>query len=224
LARAAGPSLNVEYAARLLRAFSERDPFCGYMQLSTYSTAVDRARVLGTYEHEVSDEVVWSAHREVYEALPSQMSFSRRARMLDLSVYMPGLGLAYVDRAGMEHGVETRVPWLDLDLVRWATRLPSDLLVHKRQGKWLTRQVAARELGVAYANSPKRGFGVPSAMVATTRPLGTRGFRQGRYFSLATHLLDQYRETLGRQLLSAAQGTGGVIVVDDGDPDLTPEP
>jgi len=202
LAKFAGPSVSVEYSARLLRAFGERDPFRGYMQLSTYSSAADRARVLGTYEYEVSDDVVWSAHREAYEMFPSEMSFSRRARMLDLSVYMPGLGLAYVDRAGMENGVETRVPWLDLDLVRWATSLPSNLLIHRRQGKWLTRQFAASELGSAYANSPKRGFGVPSAMVSTTSPEGERGFRQGRYFSLATHLLTQYRETLGHQFLS----------------------
>jgi asparagine synthase (glutamine-hydrolysing) len=202
LARVAGPNLHVEYAARLLRAFGERDPFRSYMQLSTYSTASDRARVLGTYEYEVSDDVVWSEHRDAYEKLPAEMSFSRRARMLDLSVYMPGLGLAYVDRAGMEHGVETRVPWLDLDLVRWATNLPSDLLIHNRQGKWLTRQLAARELGETYANSPKRGFGVPSAMVSTASAEGERGFRQGRYFSLATHLLAQYRETVGQELLS----------------------
>ena len=202
LRRFGGAGIRAEYAARTLRALAERDPFKGYMQLMSYSSAADRARVLGTYESEVSDDVVWSTHREAYDRFPSSMSFSRRARMLDLTVYMPGLGLGYVDRAGMEHGVETRVPWLDLELVRWATGLPSDLLIRKRQGKWLPRQLAAQELGVAYANSPKRGFGVPSGQLDTDDAQSGRGFRQGMYFSLASNLLQQYQETNGRTFLT----------------------
>lgn len=200
LGRLGRSGIRTEYSARILRAFAERDPFDGYMQLCSYSTSRERARVLGTYEYEVADNVVWASHREAYDGLPPDMGFSRRARMLDLSVYMPGLGLAYVDRASMEHGVETRVPWLDLELVRWATSLPTGLLVRGKQGKWITRQVTSQELGAVYANAPKRGFGVPSAHLPLSEYAGGRGFRQGRYFALATHVLERYRGGLGREL------------------------
>src|SRR5262249_18400655 len=116
--------LRAEYLARIARAAAERDPFASYMQLCTYSTAVQRAAVLGWRETEVSNEIVWQRHRAVFDSLPSGISFLRKAMALDLAVYLPGLGLAYNDRAAMEHGVEVRVPWLDLDLVRWSLTLP----------------------------------------------------------------------------------------------------
>jgi asparagine synthase (glutamine-hydrolysing) len=95
------------------------------MQLCTYSTAIDRARVLGCDEAEVSNEVVWQRHRGDFDELPAGV-FLRKAMTLDLAVYLPGLGLAYNDRASMEHGVEVRVPWLDFALVagRWPCLIP----------------------------------------------------------------------------------------------------
>jgi asparagine synthase (glutamine-hydrolysing) len=204
LARAPLRNVNVEYAARLARALSEKDPFRGYMQLSTYSESVDRARALECDEREVSDDVVWQEHREFYESLPQEMSFTRKVMALDLAVYMPGLGLAYVDRAGMEHGVEIRVPWLDLELVRWASKLPVEYLVRRGTNKWLTRRVAREVLGERYASAPKRGFGAPSSTIAASAWAGERGFRQSVYFSLATRLLDQHRETVGKELVRTA--------------------
>jgi asparagine synthase (glutamine-hydrolysing) len=107
-----GRGLRAEYMTRIARASSERDPFASYMQLCTYSTAADRARVLGCSKAEVSNDVVWQRHRAIFDALPAGISFLRKAMALDLAVYLPGLGLAYNDRASMEHGVEVRVPWL----------------------------------------------------------------------------------------------------------------
>ncbi len=74
------------------------------MQLCTYSAAADRARVLGCTEAAVGNDVIWQRHREVFDSLPAGVSFLRKAMTLDLSVYLPGLGLAYNDRASMEQG------------------------------------------------------------------------------------------------------------------------
>jgi len=195
-------STSVEYAARLALALGERDPFRGYMQLSTYSNAEDRARALDCTTSEVSDDMVWQEHQKVYDSLPTSLPFTRKAMALDLNVYMPGLGLAYVDRAGMEHGIEIRVPWLDLELVRWSLKLPLDLLIHARQGKWLSRQVAKQVLPQATARAPKRGFGAPSSELTRDTAEGAhRGFRQGVYFSRAKRLLAEHRETVGPKLL-----------------------
>ena len=102
-----------------------------YMQICTYSTAADRARILGCNEAEVSNDAVWDRHRAIFDALPAGVSFLRKEVALDLAVYLPGLGLAYNDRASMEHGVEVRVPWLDLELVRCSLGLPDSVLIRR---------------------------------------------------------------------------------------------
>ena len=182
--------LSGEYASRLARASAEAEPFAAYMQMCTYSTPDERAKVLDANAGDVSNEVVWQRHREVFDRLPTGLSFLRQAMALDLAVYLPGLGLAYVDRAGMECGVEIRVPWLDLELVRWSLTLPDGALVRRTRGKWLTRDLAARKLARNIGHRPKRGFAAPISQVATdSRSAGSARFRQGVYFSHATELL-----------------------------------
>jgi len=190
LSRLPAGRLSSEYMARLARAMGEVSPFNAYMQLCTYSTAAERAAALDCDEAEVSNEVVWQRHREVFDRLPDRLSFLRKVMAIDLSVYLPGLGLAYVDRAGMEFGVEIRVPWLDLDFLRWTLTLPDDALTRRGRGKWLTRDLAARELSPAIAHRPKRGFAAPASRVGDGQ--GQRGFRQGAYFSRARRILDEY--------------------------------
>jgi asparagine synthase (glutamine-hydrolysing) len=187
-----GRGLGAEYMTRISRAASERDQFSSYMQLCTYSTPADRARVLGCIEAEVSNDVVWHRHRAVFDALPAGASFLRKAMALDLAVYLPGLGLAYNDRASMEHGVEVRVPWLDLDLVRWSLTLPDSVLIRRQRAKWLPKELAARVVSPHVAQRAKRGFAAPAQHVAPGRTPGSRGFRQGRYFALATSILEQH--------------------------------
>ena len=188
--------LSSEYGARVARACAEPDAFSAYMQLCTYSTAAERASALDCGEVEVTNEVVWQRHRDVFDRLPAGLSFFRKALALDLAVYLPGLGLSYVDRAGMEFGIEIRVPWLDLEFVRWALTLPDAALMRRGRGKWLTRDLAARELSPAIANRPKRGFAAPARLIRNgARPGGAQGFRQGDYFARAQNILDAHQTT-----------------------------
>jgi asparagine synthase (glutamine-hydrolysing) len=187
-----GRGLRGEYLTRMARAASEPDPFASYMQICTYSTAADRARILDCSEAEVSNDVVWQRHRAVFDGLPAGASFLRKAVALDLAVYLPGLGLAYNDRASMEHGVEVRVPWLDLELVRWSLTLPDSVLIRRQRAKWLPKELAARVVSPQVAGRAKRGFAAPAHRVAPERAPGGQGFRQGRYFALATSILEQH--------------------------------
>ncbi|MHB1593668.1 MAG: asparagine synthase (glutamine-hydrolyzing) [Streptosporangiaceae bacterium] len=193
-----GTTVRAEYAARLARAASQREPFAAYMQLCTYSTPADRAHALDCTVAEVSNDVVWQRHRAVFERLPAGVSFLRKVMALDLAVYLPGLGLAYNDRASMEHGVEVRVPWLDLDLVRWSLTLPDSVLIRGRRAKWLPRELAAGVISPLIAERAKRGFAAPSGRVAAGQAPGSRGFRQGRYFALAASVLERHRAMTDR--------------------------
>lgn len=193
LLRAANGRVGIEYAGRLSRAMAERDPFAAYMQLCSYSTARERAEALGCTEAEVSNEAVWEQHRIAYDRQPTDASFLRRVLAVDQEVYLPGLGLAYTDRAGMEFGVEIRVPWLDLELVAWARSLPDAALMRRGRGKWLAKSLAAAELGDELAHRPKRGFAAPARLVHRgSHVKGERGHRQGSYFARARHVLDAH--------------------------------
>ena len=208
LSRLPAGRLSSEYATRLARATGEADAFSAYMQLCTYSTAAERAAALGCTEAEVSNEVIWQRHREVFDRLPAGLTFLRKAIALDLAVYLPGLGLAYVDRAGMEFGVEIRVPWLDLDFVRWALTLPDDALTRRGRGKRLTRDLAAIELSPTIAHRPKRGFAAPASRLGGGG--GQRGFRQGAYFDRARRTLDEFRNTSSRAAETVEPGPIGL--------------
>lgn len=186
--------LQAEFASRFARATGHRDPFRRYMELCTYSSPAERAAMLGCDERDVADDVVLSRHRDCWDALPAKLSFLRKAMTLDLQVYMPGLGLSYVDRAGMEHGVEIRVPFLDLELVDWSFTLEDKHLVRRFSGKLLPKSLARKTIPRQVIDRPKRGFGAPSSTLATNgRSDGARGHRQGRYFSLAASVLDDWR-------------------------------
>lgn len=222
--------VRAEYGARTLSALTRADRMDRYLTLCSYSGAADRAAVLGCTEHEVSDEVVWADHRAVYDRLPADWSLLRVGRLLDLTVYLPGLGLAYADRAGMAEGIEVRVPFLDLDLVRWALRLPDRALVRRGQGKILTKQLLADRVSSQVAYRPKRGFGVPTRALKTDDAPWSRGFRQASYFSHATRVLARAAEqwsgvpTVPAPEPSGHEGTGaiGEILFSPGEPPGAP--
>jgi len=200
---AQGGETTLEYVSRVARAAASRDPLHRYMNLCTYSTAVDRAAALGCTEAEVADEIVWQRHRAVHDRLPGHWSPLRRALLLDLTVYMPGLGLAYADRSGMAEGVEVRVPFLDPALVRFAFSLPDDVLLRLTEAKRVPKALARRVLPAGMADRPKRGFGAPRRVVQGAQPsalhgpgavrsAGQRGFRQGEYVGLARRILERH--------------------------------
>jgi asparagine synthase (glutamine-hydrolysing) len=63
--------------------------------------------------------------------------------------------LQRVDRTSMGQGVETRVPFLDLALVRLAMRLPIDLKIRDGQEKWILRHAFADVLPGYVRQRPK---------------------------------------------------------------------
>ena len=69
--------------------------------------------------------------------------------------------LPKMDIATMSHGVEARSPFLDSELVAFASAIPASRVVGRWTTKPLLRALARRHLPPEVARAPKRGFEVP---------------------------------------------------------------
>jgi asparagine synthase (glutamine-hydrolysing) len=116
------------------------------------------------------------ANRPLMEFLaPLPQSVSRLDRVLALEqrFFLADHNLNYTDKMSMAVGVEVRVPFLDLDLVEHAARIPIELKQRGRVGKWVLKKAMERYLPRDAIYRPKSGFGAPLRrwMTNELRPL-----------------------------------------------------
>jgi asparagine synthase (glutamine-hydrolysing) len=80
---------------------------------------------------------------------------------LETRGFLPDHNLNYTDKLSMAHGVETRVPLLDLELVAHANSLPVGDKVHGTTAKWIFKKAMEPLLPRDVIYRPKTGFGAP---------------------------------------------------------------
>jgi len=85
----------------------------------------------------------------------------QQAQASDCAEWLPNDLLTKLDRCLMAHGVEGRTPFLDPAVAALAFRLPDELKVRGRVGKFLLRRWLSKSLPAADAFERKRGFTVP---------------------------------------------------------------
>lgn len=95
------------------------------------------------------------------EIWPKLSSHQERMMYLDSMTYLPDDILTKVDRAAMATSLETRIPFLDPDIIQFAWRIPLKYKIHNNQGKWLLRQVLYRHIPKELIERPKQGFSLP---------------------------------------------------------------
>jgi asparagine synthase (glutamine-hydrolysing) len=80
----------------------------------------------------------------------------------DTTFYLPNDMLVKVDRMSMAHGLEVRVPFLDVELVAFAANLPAAYKLHRgRVRKHILRESLRGSLPEQVLDAPKSGFNVP---------------------------------------------------------------
>ncbi len=88
-------------------------------------------------------------------------SFLDKTLYTDLHTYLPGDLLVKADRMAMAASIEPRSPFLDHKMVEWSARLPDNLKVRGRSGKYLLKKAFADYLPENVRKHRKQGFGIP---------------------------------------------------------------
>lgn len=93
--------------------------------------------------------------------LPRDLSPLERMLALEQRFFLADHNLTYTDKMSMATGVEVRVPFLDLELVEFAQRIPIRFKQRGSEGKWVLKKAMEPYLPRDVIYRPKSGFGAP---------------------------------------------------------------
>ena len=105
-------------------------------------------------------EAVIAEHSDIYHdnSLADEVN---RMCLADTRLFLPGLNLAYTDRASMAASVEVRVPFVDPVVARAAFSIPGSDKIRRRQGKLALKRAAESWLPREIVYRPKASFSAP---------------------------------------------------------------
>jgi asparagine synthase (glutamine-hydrolysing) len=145
---------------RFLRHVSADSPG-RYIDSIRFFGAGDKARLLSpdlADRHELLD---CEARALCYFERTARLPWASRMMRFDTETYLPGDILTKVDRMSMAHSIESRVPFLDNDVLQFALTLPPHFKIKDGRRKHVLKEVAAQLLPREWVDRRKQGFGVP---------------------------------------------------------------
>ncbi len=150
---------------RRLRKLFNGAALDGDARLVNYFRWVDRRDLISLYTPEFR-AALGDAHAEdpmltFLAELPPQTSRLERMLALEQRFFLTDHNLTYTDKMSMAAGVEVRVPFLDLELVEFAARIPACFKQRGSQGKWVLKKAMEPYLPRDVIYRPKSGFGAP---------------------------------------------------------------
>jgi len=150
---------------RRLRKLFNGATLNGDERLVNYFRWVDRRDLISLYTPEFR-AALGESHAEdpmlaFLAELPAQTSRLERMLALEQRFFLTDHNLTYTDKMSMAAGVEVRVPFLDLDLVEFAARIPARFKQRGSQGKWVLKKAMEPYLPRDVIYRPKSGFGAP---------------------------------------------------------------
>jgi asparagine synthase (glutamine-hydrolysing) len=103
----------------------------------------------------------WNDHMSAAFSGLDRMADSKSAQWVDTTTYLPGDLMVKADRMSMAHGLEVRSPFLDHQLVEYASTIPADQSIKGRSGKQILKWAYADLIPDQISRRPKAGFTVP---------------------------------------------------------------
>ena len=90
-----------------------------------------------------------------------KLTIEEKMMLIDKKNYLANDILVKVDRASMANSLETRIPFLDIDLHNFSIKLPMKFKIRNGKGKYLLRQLLKKKIPDKLIERPKAGFSIP---------------------------------------------------------------
>ncbi|OQZ01579.1 MAG: asparagine synthase (glutamine-hydrolyzing) [Planctomycetes bacterium UTPLA1] len=133
-----------------------------HMALSDWSSDDVRARL---YSRELSSALAGcenppASMRRYYNEFQGRGELNRRSHVL-IQTFLASHNFLYTDKTSMAASVEARVPFLDVELMRLAARMPEDVKLKGQTTKYVLKRAMERYLPREVIYRSKTGFGAP---------------------------------------------------------------
>jgi asparagine synthase (glutamine-hydrolysing) len=132
-----------------------------YLGYGTYFTDVAKENL---YSNEMLEQTrgmdAYKEHRRHFARVANAAPLNRLL-YVDLKTFLPCLNLSYTDKTSMAANLEVRVPFLNVELVELAARMPPDLKLRGLKRKYILKRAAEKLLPRDIVWRKKAGFGAP---------------------------------------------------------------
>ena len=137
----------------------------GDQRIANYFSWASNADILALYSPAMREAVrgidALAPMTDFIAPLPRSVSAVDRMLALEQRFFLPDHNLTYTDKMSMAVGVEVRVPFLDLELVDFAARIPARFKQRGAVGKWVFKRSMEQYLPHEVIYRPKAGFTAP---------------------------------------------------------------
>jgi asparagine synthase (glutamine-hydrolysing) len=137
----------------------------GDERIANYFRWARESELLGLFSEEsrraIGPTAALAPMLEFMRPLPASLPPIERMLALEQRFFLADHNLPYTDKMSMAVGVEVRVPLLDLELVDFSARVPSEFKQRGKTGKWVFKKAMEPYLPHDVIYRPKSGFGAP---------------------------------------------------------------
>src|SRR6202035_3595051 len=142
---------------RALRGLDHDRP----LWLPTWMAPLSLSALEELFSEKIDIEDVYSEAIEQWESCPQENLVDKTLQFYT-KLYLQDDILTKVDRASMMHSLEVRAPFLDVDLVDFVRRIPSNFKLRGGTTKYILKKALEGVLPNDILYRSKKGFGIPA--------------------------------------------------------------
>ena len=102
-----------------------------------------------------------SIEKQIHSIINKNLSIVENMMKIDQNFYLQNDILNKVDRASMHYSLETRMPFLNPDVIKFANNLDFNFKIKNGQSKWILKELLKKYIPYEYVERPKMGFSIP---------------------------------------------------------------
>lgn len=152
------PFIKNEKISRAINAFGEKDKIKKLENSYMLFNERELYELINAQDHNSYAKIKY-----FYDELNCEKKHLVESMMsIDSRMNLPDDLLLYTDKISMHFGIETRVPFLDHELMNFLETLPYHFKIQKGQGKYIHKEFAKSILPTKIINRKKKGFQSPT--------------------------------------------------------------